>query len=149
MTLGDAGIKLTKSSGTGAKGAFPLGKLQGLKQFLFLGLRSFDLFSSLLRPRFRLRLRFASRVLQATFGFFTGHRDFKLRVFGLCDLGFRVDNLVLQGFICFVGFNRAALVTIFLRAGLSLLDVRIRISCALAFCATEPSFTAATAARAT
>src|ERR1700733_15589479 len=64
-------------------------------------------------------------VAKASVDFFAAHHEFELAVFGLGDFGFRVGDFVLKSFVGFVGFDRAALIAIFARAFLPLLDVEL------------------------
>src|SRR5580704_6270616 len=123
MTFGDARVKFTKIFGNRSQGAFALRK-QGFELLLFLGLQSFDFFSLFGDRRFvLLQIRF--RMPDAAFRFFASHHHFQLRVFGFGHFRFGVQNLVLQGFVRFVGFDGAALVAVFLRAVLPLLHVQL------------------------
>src|SRR5580700_4470215 len=123
MTFGDARIKFTHIFGNRSQGALALPK-QRIELLLFLGLQSFDFFSLFGDRRFIfLQIRF--RMPDAAFRFFASHHHFQLRVFGFGHFRFGVDNLVLQGFVRFIGFDGTALVAVFLRAVLPLLHVQL------------------------
>src|SRR4029077_16350829 len=121
MALGDAFVKNTQVFGDRRDGGYALG--EGRVQLFFL--------RGVLRVQ---SLAFGGdgllgltqrgfRGFQAAIGIFSGHHDFELAVFGLGDFRFGVGNFVLQGFVGFVGFDRAALFAIFLGALFPLLDV--------------------------
>ena len=58
-------------------------------------------------------------------GFFNGHHLFELAIFRGGGFGFGVRNLVLQRFVCFVGFYGSALIAIFSRALAPLIYVKL------------------------
>ena len=125
VALGDARVKLAQIFRHGSDDFFVL-RGGGFELFLFF------------RP---LRLNFfpfrgdglfgfpqaGLRDFHAAFDFLRGHHHFELAVIGFGDFGFGVGDFMLQRFVGFVGFYRAALVAVFARAVFPLLGVEFEL----------------------
>src|ERR1700738_4555708 len=121
MALGDAFVEIAQIFGDGRDGGLAL--REGRVQLFFLGgvlrVQVLTLGSDgLLRL-----LERDIRGFQTAVEIFSGHHDFELAVLGLGDFRFGVGDFVLQRFVGFVGFYRAALLAVFTSALFPLLPV--------------------------
>ena len=125
VALGNAPVKVAQFFRDRSNEFFPLGD-SGFELFPFLRPLCFDLFSfgrdgllGLFQPGFR--------DLHATFGFFSGHHNVELAVFGLGNFGLGVGDFMLESSERFVGLYRATLVTVLARAILPLLHFELEL----------------------